>query len=237
MTPIEVINKLAQDSYFTINGSENDDVDEDKVTFENNYIRAFNLWKDEYETETYWNVARENGYVLGTINNTVDYVFDLPAEYRTPVFDVNKELIFTNDGVVVARFAMVDPNQRVYDRDIYHADRATFIESPSGGGKIILSRAPREHELGAVATLDVVKKFPEMTRDNVDVVSWIANKQLITLGVSKNVSLSDVTKVSLSPSFAQKYANELNKAININNATTEPDPMLWSDYGYIGGVW
>jgi hypothetical protein len=241
MAAIDNITEYAQDQYFTVNGAENDDTGADLVTFQNNYIRGFNLWLDEYETETYWNKARENDYELGTIANTTLYSFELPAEYRTPIFDENKYLKFIlPDGTVVARFKLVDPNQRQVDDDYLRPDRATFLPAGSigtGGGTIVLSRAPREEEVGAIMVLDVVKMFPRLTRDNDTVLSWIYSKQIATLGISKNVSLSDVTKVSLSPSFTQKYTNELNKALNANQMSNEIDDMRLEDFSHIGGIW
>ena len=85
MAAIDNIRELAQNTYYTINGAENDDTGDDLETFENNFIRGFNLWLDEYETETYWNQVRTNDYVLATIADTTTYSFTLPSTYRTPV--------------------------------------------------------------------------------------------------------------------------------------------------------
>lgn len=240
MAAIDNIRELAQDAYFTVNGSENDDTGTDLEEFENNYIRAFNLWIDEYETEAYWNKARVNDYELGTIANTTTYSFALPATYRTPIFDENKYLKFVSDGIVISKFKMVDPNQRQVDDDIYHPDRATFMPSGgvgTGGGTIVLSRAPTEAEVGATMVLDVVRMFPRLTRTDDTALNYIYSKQIATLGVAKNTSLADVTKVSLSPSFTQKYSNELNKALNVNNASNEIDDMRGENFSYIGGIW
>lgn len=238
MAVLDDITELAQDQYFTVNGAENDDTDDDLVIFQNNYIRAFNLWLREYETEAYWNVARENDYELGTIANTTDYSFDLPDDYRTPVFDQNKYLKFVlSDGTVIAKFKLVNPNQRQVDDDLDRPDRVTFVEAGSdGGGKIVLSRAPRSEEVGATMVLDVIKMFPALTTVDGTVLTWIYSKQIATLGISKNVTLADVTKVSLSPSFAQKYNNELNKALNINMASNEIDDMRGEDFSNISGI-
>lgn len=241
MAAIDNITEYAQDQYFTVNGAENDDTGADLTAFQNNYIRAFNLWLDEYETEAYWNKARENDYELATIADTTTFSFALPSTYRTPIFDQNKFLKFVlPDGTVVARFKLVDPDQRQVDDDIYRPDRASFLPAGSvgtGGGTIVLSRAPRAEEVGAVMVLDVVKMFPRLTRDVDTPLSWIYSKQIATLGISKNVSLSDVTKVSLSPSFTQKYTNELNKALNANQASNEIDDMRMEDFSHIGGIW
>lgn len=232
MAAIDDIRDLAQDVYFSINGTENDDTGEDLEAFENNFIRSFNLWLREYETEAYWNAVRENDYELATIADTTTFSFELPAEYRTPVFNQDKYLKFVSDGIVIAKFKLVDPNQRQNDGDIERPDRATFV-----GRNIVLSRAPTAAEVGAKIVLDVVRFFPKLTRTDATVLSLINNNQIIVLGVAKNNTLADVTKVNLSPSFAQKYANELAKAVAANNATTEMYEIERTSYGYIGGIW
>lgn len=239
MAAIDDITDLAQNTYYSINGAENDDTGDDLTEFQNNFIRAFNLWLREYETEAYWKKARENDYELATIVDTTTYSFDLPSAYRTPVFDQNKFLKFVlDDGTVIASFAMVNPDQRVIDDDVFHEDRATFLDNGrAGGGIVVLSRAPRDEEVGAKIILDVVKMFPKLTRDDATVLDWIANDQVATLGVAKNQTLADVTKISLSPSFAQKYSNELNKALNVNNASNENDEIQTTNYSNIGGIW
>lgn len=75
MAAIDDIRELAQDVYFTINGAENDDTGEDLEAFENNFIRSFNLWGEEYETEAYWNALRVDDYTLGEVLNTTDLHF------------------------------------------------------------------------------------------------------------------------------------------------------------------
>lgn len=238
MAVIDDINELAQDVYYSINGAENDDTGSDLTDFQNGFIRAFNLWVREYETEAYWKVARVTNLVLATIADTTTYSFELPAIYRTPIFDQNKELkIALNDGTVISRFSLVDPDQRNVDTEALRPDRATFLEGGrNGGGTIILSRAPRAEEVGAKIVLDVVKRFPKLTNVDSTVLDWIYNDQIAVLGISKNQTLSDVTKVALSPSFTQRYSNELNKALNINNVSTEVDQMVVDDFSGIGGI-
>ncbi len=232
MAAIDDIRQLAQDTYYSINGTENDDTDEDLETFENNFIRGFNLWLDEYETETYWNQVRDNDFELATIANTTDYSFELPDEYRTPIINENKYLKFIVDGTVIAQFKMVNPNQTVVDDDFTRPDRATFV-----GRNIVLSRPPTDAEIGATIVLDVVQYIPKLTRTNADALGVIYSKQIAVLGVAKNNTLSDLTKVTLSPSFAQKYSNELSKAIAINNQSNDIDDMRGDSYSHIAGIW
>lgn len=239
MAVIDNITDYAQDQYFTVNGSENDDTGADLTIFQNNYIRGFNLWVREFETEAYWHVARVNDYELAVIADTETFSFVLPDDYRTPVFSQDKYVKFKlDDGTIISKFKLVDPNQRQVDDDFDRPDRATFITAGSeGGGTIVLSRAPHDTEVGATLVLDVVSMFPNLTRTDDTVLTWIPNRAIANLGISKNVTLSDVTKVSLSPSFAQKYSNELNKALNTNNASNEIDDMRGDDNSSIGGIW
>lgn len=239
MAAIDDIQDLAQNAYFTINGAENDDTGTDLATFQNNFVRAFNIWLREYETEAYWHVARVNDYVLATIADTIAYSFALPTAYRTPIIQQNKYAKFVlSDGTIISKFKLVNPDQRQVDTDIERPNRATFIEAGrGGGGTLVLSRAPTASEVGAKIVLDVVKLFPKLTIADSTVLSWIYNDTVATLGIAKNLTLADVTKVALSPSFAQKYSNELNKALNINNASNEEDDMQGEDFGDIGGIW
>lgn len=238
MAAIDDIQDLAQNVFYEINGAENDDTGTDLTTFQSGFIRAFNIWVREYETEAYWRVARVNDYVLATIADTTTYAFTLPTTYRTPVFDTNKYLKFVlSDGTVISKFKLVDPDQRQVDVDLDRPNRATFIDGGrAGGGTVVLSRAPNASEVGAKLVLDVVKKFPKLTSVDATVLDWIYNDAIATYGIAKNQTLGDVTKIALSPSFAQKYSNELNKALNINNASTEVDEMECDDFSYISGV-
>lgn len=232
MAAIDNILKLAQKTYYSINGAQNDDTGDDLTTFEDNFILSFNLWKDEYEAETYWNSVRVDDYVLGTISNTTTFSFPLSDDFRSPVIDQNKYLKFIVDDIVIAKFKMVDPSQRVVDDELNRPDRATFV-----GRNIVLSRAPKDTEVGAQIVLDVVQYIPDLTRKDDTALGLISNDQVAVLGIAKNQTLADVTKVSLSPSFTQKYSNELNKAIAINNQTTDVDMMRTNDYSHIGGIW
>lgn len=232
MAAIDTITDLAQDVYLSVNGVTNDDTDEDLETFQNDFIRAFNLWKDEFETEAYWVKLRVDDYTLATISDTTTYSFTLPDEYRSPVINQNKYLKFVNDGTVIAKFKMVDPNQVVVDDAWDRPDRATFV-----GRNIVLSRPPKESEVGSTIVLDVVEYMPALARNDDSAIELLPNKQLAVLGVAKNTSLANVVKVSLSQSFAQKYNNELQKAIAQNNLTTEIDELQRDDYSFIGGIW
>lgn len=233
MAAIDNIRELAQDVYYSVNGVTNDDEDEDLTQFENDFIRAFNLWKDEFETETYWSKLRVDDYTLATISDTTTYSFELPDEYRSPVINQNRWLKFVlDDGTVIAKFKMVDASQRQDDDSWETPDRATFV-----GRNVVLSRAPKEVEVGATIVLDVVEYMPRLARNDDSAIDLLPNKQLAVLGIAKNTSLANVVKVSLSPSFAQKYNNELQKAIAQNNLTTELDEIQRDNYSGIGGIW
>lgn len=244
MAAIDDITALAQDVYRSINGSDNDDTGDDLTTFQNDFISDFNLWLDEYETEAYWNKLRQPDYVLATIANTTTYSFPLntgadaattPPTYRTPIFNQDKyvKVIATDGSTVLASFKLVDPSQRITDDpypDLYHPDRATFVD-----GNIVLSRPPTSAELNSTLVLDVVKYHHRLSTSDAAGIPLLPSRQLAVLGVAKNMTLGDVTKVQLSASFAQKYKDELNKQIFQNNLSNEPYDIQRSDYGYITG--
>lgn len=233
MADIDTITDLAQDVYLSINGVTNDDTGDDLTTFQDDFIRSFNLWKDEFETETYWNKLRVNDYTLATVPDTTTYVYALDDDYRTPVINPNKYLKFVSaDDTVIATFSLVDPSQRQVDDNLDKPDRASFV-----GRNIVLSRNPKPEEVGATIVLDVVEFLPPLSRTDASAIDLLPNKQLAVLGVAKNNSLANVVKVSLSSSFAQKYNNELQKAIAQNNLTTELDDMRRDNYSYVNGIW
>ncbi len=237
MGVLDNITNLAQDVYYTINGSENDDTGDDLTAFQNEFIRGFNLWIDEYETETYWNRLRVNDYELATISSTAVYSFELPDEYRTPVFSTKKSKyvkIIAVDGAVLASFKLSDPSQisNTDPDELDNPNRATFI-----GRHVVLSRAPNSTEVGSKLILDVAQYHPRLTTTDDSGLDLLPSRQLAVLGIAKNQTLSLPTKVSLSASFAQKYKNELDKQIALNDATTEAYDLQRDSYGYITGIW
>lgn len=237
MSALDNITDLAQDTYYSINGSENDDTDDDLTAFQNGFIRAFNLWLDEYETEADWEKLRDRDYVAATIADTTTYSFAVDTDtYDRPVYNQDKyaKLIATDGSTVLASFKLVDPSQRVNDDpDIgYHPDRATYIN-----GNIILSRAPNENEVGSTLVLDMMRKHTRLTTSDDTGIDELPSRQLAVLGVAKNQTLSDVTKVALSPSFAQKYKSELDKLKAINEATNEVYDAQFDSFSGITGIW
>src|ERR1044071_9807735 len=111
MAAIDNITKLAQKVYYSINGAQNKHTGEDLTEFQDDFMLGFNLWKEEFETEAYWNSVRVSDYELATIANTTTKSWELDSDYRTPVFERNKYLKFVlSDGTVIAKFKMVDPN-------------------------------------------------------------------------------------------------------------------------------
>lgn len=234
MNPLDNITDFAQDVNLAITGSESNVTGDDLARFQRNCIRFFNLWLDEYETETYWNKLRENDFVLATIADTTTFSFELPEEYRTPVFNQDKCIKFINDGTVISYFELVDPNQRINDenRHLPRPDRATFV-----GSNIVLSRAPKPEELGAEIVLDVVRYHPRLSTTDDEGLDLLPARQLAVLGVAKNMALAKIIKVSLSPTFTEKYSNLLARLIADNNKTNALYDMQGTDFGYIDGIW
>lgn len=235
MSALDDITDLAQDVYYTINHAENDDTGDDLTTFQNEFIRGFNIWKREYEKEAYWSKLRVDDLELATIADTTTYSFALDSAYRSPVINRDKYVkIIDADGNKLASFKLVDPNQRYNDSPDAddHPDRAAFV-----GRNIVLSRVPTEAEVGSKLVLDVVKYHPDLTTSDSTAIDLLPDKTLAIYGIAKNETLSDVTKVALSPSFAQKYDDELQNQIKQNTATNEVYDAGRDSYGHINGIW
>jgi hypothetical protein len=81
MAAIDNILKLAQKTYYSINGAQNDDTGDDLLTFENDFILGFNLWKEEYEAEAYWNKVRVDDLVWLLLLIRLN----TPLSYRTTI--------------------------------------------------------------------------------------------------------------------------------------------------------
>ena len=191
------------------------------------------MWKDGFELEAYWNKLRVDDYTLATVSDTTTYSFALPDEYRSPIINQNKYLkLILDDGTVISKFKMVDPNQRVVDDAWDRPDRAAFV-----GRNVVLSRAPKATEVGATIVLDVIEFLPALTRTDDSALELLPNKQLAALGVAKTTARSNLVKANLSPSFVQEYNDELKKAIAENNLTNELNDIQREDYSYIGGIW
>ena len=232
MTPQEQIEAVAQSIYLAKNGRYND-VDGDELTaFLDQTIDWVNQFTQELEYEAEWNYLRTNRNLIATIVDPEVVVYDLPAGVRTVVTSPYRDIVILQGDAVVATFAMVNPNQISNPSDPEVRDRATVINN-----QLVLSRELKETEVGGEIRADTIAYMPQLTLLDATVLNLVKPSQLIILGVAKNATLPDIVQGGISPSLTQKYNDLLQKAVAMNNQTSEALDMPSENFGFIRGVW
>ena len=233
MTPEETaILQLAQSIYLAKNNRYNDVDGDEQTVFINQTIDWVNQYREELENEADWNYVRINSYLVGTIAAAGEQSFVLPNNIQRLVVSPYRDLVLEQDGSVIATFRVVAPNQIVDPEDPETRDRVTLI-----GKNVIFSRPFKDHEVGAQVRVDVVQHIPELTLTDITMINMVKPKILIILGVAKNATLPDIVQGGISPSLGQKYAEELRKAKERNDATSEVYEVPREDFSQYGGVY
>lgn len=232
MTPNEeAILKLAQSIYLARNNRYNDVDGQEQVDFIDQSIDWINQYKEELEDEADWNFVRVMNHPLGTIPAEGEVTFTLPATINRLVASPYRDLVLKQDGSIIATFRVVNATQIVDPTDHETHDRVTQV-----GRTVIFSRPFKAHEVGAEVTVDVVNYIPELSRTNIALINLIKPKTLVILGVAKNATLPDIVQGGISPNLAQKYAEELRKAKEKNDQTSEVYEAPREDFSFVSGV-
>lgn len=240
MTDEERLNQFVQDVYLTRYNRLIDDItDEDGQIEVAKTLRWANMFLDEIESEKNpdgspidWLWTRTNDNTFGTIA-TVSDIFDLPAGVRRIVINPERPLVLMFGGSIISRFETVDANQ-ITRRTVYPiTDRVAVVKN-----KLVFSRPFKDYEIGAEVMADTIETLPRLVLSpiNVDLLDVIPY-QLLVLGTAKNAVLPDIVQGGLTPSFVQKYGDELDKAIAENNASSTADEVVRDDYSSIGGIY
>ena len=178
-----------------------------------------------------WNWARTNDNSLGVIA-TAGQTFTLPATVRRIVADEDRPLVLMYDNSIISKFEVVEPNQITRRRfDPIIDDRVATVRR-----NLVFSRQFKDFEIGATVMTDTIDKLVPLSLTDVTVLDQIPY-QLFVLGTAKNSVRPDIVQGGLAPSFIEQYADELDKAIAENNATTTADSAVYDDFSGIGGVY
>lgn len=196
-------------------------------------IRYTNMFLDELESEADWQELRENDEDLATIAGA-SQVIPLPADVDRLVKNAERPLVLMTGDSIIARFEVVDPNQITRRAGEYSEDRVAVV-----GRNLVFSRQFTDNEIGAHVHADTQHYFTRLSSSpvNVDLFDEVPSYQLLVLGVAKNATLPDIVQGGLSPSFVQKYGDELQKAIAINDASSDSDTVIRDDYSSISGIY
>lgn len=195
------------------------------------FLNEIESEKNPDGTPINWNWARTNDQDLGVIA-TAGQTFTLPDEVRRIVADEDRPLVLMYDGTIVSRFEVVEANQITRRRlNPVTEDRVATVRR-----SLVFSRQFKDYEIGATVMTDTIEKLTPLSVDDVSVLDQVPY-QLLVLGTAKNSVRPDIVQGGLAPSFIEQYADELDKAIAENNATTAADSAVYDDYSGIGGVY
>lgn len=195
------------------------------------FLNEIESEKNPDGTPINWSWARTNDQDLGEIT-TPGQTFTLPTEVRRIVADEDRPLVLMYDGTIVSRFEVVEANQITRRRlDPVNQDRVATVRR-----SLVFSRQFKDYEIGATVMTDTIEKLTPLSVDDVSVLDQVPY-QLLVLGTAKNSVRPDIVQGGLAPSFIEQYADELDKAIAENNATTAADSAVYDDYSGIGGVY
>ena len=238
MTNEELVNQFVKDVYLvrfnrpidlTTTGGQTEI--EKTLSFCRMFLNEIESEKNPDGTPINWSWARTNDQDLGTIASA-SQVFTLPTDVRRLVTDEDRPLVLMYDGTIITKFDVVEPNQITRRRlDPAITERVATVKR-----SLVFSRQFKDYEIGATVISDVIEKLTPLSVDDVSVLSQVPY-QLLVLGPAKNSVRPDIVQGGLAPSFIEQYADELDKAIAENNATTTADSAVYEDFSDIGGVY
>ena len=238
MTNEERIHQFVQDVYLvrfnrrieTITDEEGQEEIAKTLSFCRMFLEEIESEKNPDGSPINWSWVRDNDNVFGVVNSA-SQVFTLPAGVRRLVADEDRPLVLMYDGTIISKFEVVEPNQITRRRiDPITDDRVATVRR-----SLVFSRPFKEYEIGAEVMSDTIQKLVPPTVADVTTLD-IVPYNLLVLGTAKNSVRPDIVQGGLAPSFIEQYADELDKAISENNATTVADSAVYEDFSGIGGV-
>lgn len=204
------------------------------LSFARMFLNEIESEKNPDGSPVNWLWTRTNDNVFGTIA-TPSQIFTLPTTVRRLVVDEDRPLVLMYDGSIISKFEVVEANQITRRRlDPSTEDRVAVVKR-----SLVFSRPFKDFEVGAEVMADTIDKLVPITTGSPPDVSLldIIPYQLLVLGTAKNSIRPDIVQGGLAPSFIEQYADELEKAIAENNATTTADEAVRDDFSSIGGVY
>ena len=195
------------------------------------FIKELESERNPDGTPVDWSFARTNDNDFGVISSA-SQIFELPDGVRRLVIDEDRPLVLMYDGSIITKFGVVEPNQITRRRvDPSIEDRVATVKR-----SLAFSRTFKDFEIGATVMADTIEDLPELSVSDVELLDMVPY-QLLVLGTAKNSVRPDIVQGGLAPSFIEQYADELDKAIANNNATTSGDSIVYEDLSGIGGVY
>lgn len=238
MSPTKQIEALAQSVYLTIKNRYYDDLaGVDGQNYLAQIIDHAGMYVDELENVVDtdgqlvdWWFNRSSDYTLGTAVEGAASVI-MPTAIDRILTDEMRYVQVQQDGIVISNWAVVAP------RDITNkADRIVEDMCSVVGTNLVFSRVFRDTEAAGTIVGDVVLKLPRLSATNAKLVTQVRPRQLLILGIAKNITLPDIVQGKLSPSFVQKYNDLLAGAIARSKASSIGAEVARDSFSHVRGV-
>jgi len=239
MSPQKQIETFAQSIYLVIKNRYYDEIEgEDGQVYVSQVMDHTNMYLDELDNVVDpsngelvdWWFNRSTDFDLGTATQGGASI-TTPSGIERLLTDEGRYVQISQDGLVVSNWAVVSPKHITNRTDRVTEDMCAVV-----GSNIVFSRAFRDTENDGDITGDVILKIPRLLTTNAKALTQVMPKQLLILGVAKNITLSDIVQGKLSPSFVQKYNDLLTGAIARSMSTSLSPIAERETFGHIGGV-
>lgn len=230
---------VAQMIYMQTHGIENDVTGSDLTQFLNDTIMWTNFWASDFELAADWKFLRTNNNVLGTVSATQQYSLD--PSIRKPIYHPQRMMTMQQDGTVVSRWTIVDPDQIQQDPRISTLNNSTGYIGPDycmvDNGVLTLSRPPKDFEIGASIVADTIAWIPQLTLTDSTLLTTVTPPKLLILGVAKDQLPPDLVRGGLASLIETRYDKLLAAAIQDNGGTSMDDDSMPDDLSDVGGVY
>lgn len=225
--------------YLQTHGIENDVTGTDLTDFLATTIMWTNFFASDFELAADWKFLRTNNNTLGTV--TANKQYSLSSSIRKPIYHPQRLLTIQQDGVVVSKWTIVDPDQIQAD------PRYTINLNNSGyngpdyvmfdNGVLTLSRPPKDFEIGGTLVADTIAWIPQLTMKDSTLLQTVTPPKLLVLGVAKDQLPPDLVRGGLANLIETRYNKLLAQAIQDNGGSSMDDDSMPDDLSDIGGVY
>lgn len=226
--------------YLQTHGIDNDVTGADLTAFLTDTIVWTNFFASDFELAADWKFLRTNNNILGTIT-AENTSYQLDSTIRKPIYHPQRLLTIQQDGIVVSKWTIVDPDQ-------IQADPRYTINLNNNGyngpdyvmfdnGILTFSRPPKDFEVNGTIIADTIAWIPQLTMTDSTLLQTLTPPKLLILGIAKDQLPPDLVRGGLASLIETRYDKLLAAAISDNGGTSMDDDSMPDDLSGIGGVY
>lgn len=234
------IPNFAQAIYLQTHGIDNDVTGSDLTTFLGDTITWTNFFASELELAADWKYLRTNNNQIGVITEG-NTQYSLDPTIRKPIYHPQRLLTIQQDGTVVSKWTLVDPDQIQADPRYTLNNESVGFTGPDyamvDNGTLTLSRPPKDFEIGGTIVADTIAWIPQLTLTDSTLLQTVTPPKLLVLGVAKDQLPPDLVRGGLATLIETRYNKLLADAIQDNGGTSMDDDSMPDDLSFVGGIY